>query len=135
MTAYPEIVDVERVFRQAANGSALSPTGNGRDVNDGDVGPTWWVVAADGSTSAVNPLSNNEPLPRFVALGSFGLLSADVQAILSDASRWCLLIAVSALGARTSLQALTSVGASPMIAIVSQTLLLAIFVYVMLVTA
>jgi uncharacterized integral membrane protein (TIGR00698 family) len=71
----------------------------------------------------------------FVALGSFGLLSADVQAILSDASRWCLLIAVSALGARTSLQALTSVGASPMIAIVTQTLLLAIFVYVMLVTA
>jgi uncharacterized membrane protein YadS len=71
----------------------------------------------------------------FVALGSFGLISTGVQAILSDASRWCLLIAVSALGVRTSLQALTSVGASPMIAIVTQTLLLAIFVYVMLVTA
>ena len=62
MTAYPEIADVERVFRQTAPQSAPFPAGNDtdfgdRDVADCDVGPIWRVVAADGSTSAINPPS------------------------------------------------------------------------------
>lgn len=67
-----------------------------------------------------------------VVLGSFGVIPSKAQVVLSDASRWCLLIAVSALGVRTSLPALATVGMLPMVAIVLQTLLLGGFIYVML---
>ena len=67
-----------------------------------------------------------------VALGSFGFIPPEPQSLMATASRWCLLIAVSALGVRTSLGELSAVGPLPLLAIVLQTLLLAILVFVVL---
>jgi uncharacterized integral membrane protein (TIGR00698 family) len=73
-------------------------------------------------------------LPWFVVgfvvlmtLNSAGAIPAPLVLLLGHASQWGLLIAVAALGVRTSLQELTAVGARPLYAIVAQTLLLAGF--------
>jgi uncharacterized integral membrane protein (TIGR00698 family) len=63
-----------------------------------------------------------------VAANSFGLVGPDLAATLSTISRWCLLCAVSALGIRTSIGSLAVVGPRPLIAMVLQTILLAVFV-------
>ncbi|MEM7610596.1 MAG: putative sulfate exporter family transporter [Pseudomonadota bacterium] len=74
-------------------------------------------------------------LLSFVALmlvNSAGLLPAEVVAVLRVLSEYCLVIAVAALGIKTSLRGLVSVGFGPIGAIVSQTLLLAVFVIAVL---
>ena len=62
-----------------------------------------------------------------VAINSFNVIPAELSDFFGDTSRWCLLIAVSALGVRTSLQELTSVGPKPLVAMILQTILLAAF--------
>ncbi len=69
-----------------------------------------------------------------VAINSIGLIGADTATALITISRWCLLCAVSALGVRTSLGSLALVGPRPLVALVSQTLLLAGFVVTALLT-
>ncbi|MEZ5894118.1 MAG: putative sulfate exporter family transporter [Parvularculaceae bacterium] len=58
---------------------------------------------------------------------STGLLPAGVSDSLGAASRWCLLVAVSALGVKTSLKDLAAVGPHPVAALAAQTLFLAAF--------
>ncbi|MEM7569053.1 MAG: putative sulfate exporter family transporter [Pseudomonadota bacterium] len=78
-------------------------------------------------------------LVGFIALmiiNSLGILPAVVTQGVSDASRWCLLIAVSALGVKTSIKDFIAVGPNPIAVLVAQTLALAAFglVGVMLIT-
>ena len=71
----------------------------------------------------------------FVALlllNSTGLLPAALVDALSWLSGFCLVVAVAALGVKTSLGGLVSVGVGPIIAITLQTLLLAAFVLAVL---
>lgn len=63
-----------------------------------------------------------------VAINSFGLLSDELTSTIRTISQWCLLCGVSALGIRTSLGALATIGPRPLLAMVLQTLLLAGFV-------
>lgn len=63
-----------------------------------------------------------------IAIGSFGLLPEAVMDTLTGASRWFLIAAVAALGMKTSLGKLLTVGYAPVLALVAQTCLLAVFV-------
>ncbi|OYQ34562.1 hypothetical protein CHU95_11155 [Niveispirillum lacus] len=62
-----------------------------------------------------------------VAVNSAGLLPAPVLAAMGDLSRACLVIAVAALGMKTSLRDMAALGPRPVAALVGQTVLLAVF--------
>jgi uncharacterized integral membrane protein (TIGR00698 family) len=63
-----------------------------------------------------------------VALNSAGGLPATVADWLQQASRWCLVIAIAALGTRTSLGELAGVGWRPVAIVVSETVFIGLFV-------
>ena len=72
------------------------------------------------------------PVPLFligfialVLLGSTGALTTSMVAFTSDISRWCLVIAISALGMKTSLKDLVTVGWKPVGLMVGETLWIA----------
>jgi uncharacterized integral membrane protein (TIGR00698 family) len=81
--------------------------------------------------------SGAEPTPVFplfllgyaamVVVNSLGWLPHIVTIALGEASRWCLVIAVAALGVKTSLRDFVAVGPAPIAALAAQTLLLAVF--------
>ena len=62
-----------------------------------------------------------------VVVNSLGFVAAPVVIGLTEVSRWCLVIAVAALGVKTNLGEVFSVGPRPLMAMVAQTLLLMIF--------
>lgn len=66
-----------------------------------------------------------------VALNSFHVIPTAVQTGLADFSRWCIVIAIAALGARTSLGALAKVGHRAMVLMVAETVFIAVFVLVL----
>jgi len=66
-----------------------------------------------------------------VLLNSFHLVPTAVQTALSDFSRWCIVTAIAALGAKTSLAALAQVGHRAMALMVAETAFIAIFVLVL----
>ncbi|HEY6334700.1 MAG TPA: putative sulfate exporter family transporter [Alphaproteobacteria bacterium] len=75
------------------------------------------------------------PVPGFllgfaalVILGSFGVIPGFVRDGLASVSQWCLVIAIAALGMKTSIKALVQVGLRPIVLMVAETLLLAVFV-------
>ena len=63
-----------------------------------------------------------------VTLNSLGAIPEPVRLGMVDVSRWCLVTAISALGMKTSLQALAEVGLRPIALIVAQTVFLALFI-------
>lgn len=63
-----------------------------------------------------------------MAVNSLGFIPASLRALFSDASRWALVIAVSALGVKTSLKDLFEVGPAPVTVLLMQTVFLAVFV-------
>lgn len=63
-----------------------------------------------------------------VAVNSLGAIPEPIRLGMVDVSRWCLVIAISALGMKTSLQALAEVGLRPIALIVAQTVFLALFI-------
>ena len=63
-----------------------------------------------------------------MAANSAGLVPDSARALLSEASRFALVVAVSALGVKTSLKDLFEVGPRPVAALILQTLWLAVFV-------
>ena len=82
---------------------------------------------ADGRAPAGQPL-----VPWFlwlfvamVALNSWGALAAPVQATLNDLSRGCLVVAIAALGMKTSFMQLAKAGWRPMLLIAAETAWLA----------
>ncbi len=61
-----------------------------------------------------------------VLFNSFGWVPELVQPVLIDASRWSLIIAISALGVMTTLQSIVALGAKHLFVVVFETLLLLI---------
>jgi uncharacterized membrane protein YadS len=55
-----------------------------------------------------------------------------VQAFANDSSSWCLVVAISALGMKTQLRQLASVGIRPVVLMVGETVFLALLVIAML---
>jgi len=66
------------------------------------------------------------------ALNSTGWIPKSVQTFANDLSGWCLVIAISALGMKTQLKELASVGIKPIILMVGETVFLAALVAAML---
>lgn len=60
-----------------------------------------------------------------VALNSFGVVPNQVASWLGDVSRWCLVVAIAALGVKTSLRQLAELGWQPVVMIVGETLFIA----------
>ena len=66
-------------------------------------------------------------------LNSAGAIAPDVQAALGHASRACLVVAIAALGIKTSFMQLARAGWRPFVLIVAETLFLALWVLVAIV--
>ena len=66
------------------------------------------------------------------ALNSTGWVPKSVQTFANDLSGWCLVIAISALGMKTQLKELASVGIKPIVLMVGETVFLAALVAAML---
>jgi len=62
-----------------------------------------------------------------VLINSTGYIPAAIGGGLTETSRWCLTAAVAALGVKTNLGEIFSVGPRPLVAMVAQTVLLAVF--------
>jgi uncharacterized membrane protein YadS len=60
-----------------------------------------------------------------VALNSAGLLSKTMNDVANDASRWCLVTAIAALGMKTSFKDLATVGWKPIALMVLETVWIA----------
>ena len=67
-----------------------------------------------------------------VVLNSFGALPGFALAAANEASRWCLVVAIAALGMKTSFQKLAAVGWKPIGLMVAETLWLALLVLAMI---
>ena len=74
-------------------------------------------------------------LPSFVvgflvlaALSSFGLIPAFVADFMSQASRWLLLVAIAAVGMKSNLKQVLSVGGAAIAFITAQTIFIAVLV-------
>ena len=83
-----------------------------------------------GETGARPPL-----LPGFlvgfallVAINSIGVIPKPVTDIVSNLSRWCLVVAIAALGVKTSLQQLAQLGWRPVLMLVVETIFLAVLI-------
>ncbi len=63
-----------------------------------------------------------------VVVNSLGLLPPAIQSAANEASRWCLVVAIAALGMKTSFQKLAAVGWKPVALMVAETLWLAVLV-------
>lgn len=81
--------------------------------------------------TARSPIKNGIPLPWFLvafvalaALSSFHLMPDTATIALSEISRWCLIIAIAAIGVKTSLGNLRHVGWKPIVLLVCETLFL-----------
>jgi len=80
--------------------------------------------------------SKTPPLiPSFVviflvlgAINSLGLIPAFLQSLLTDLSRWALLVSIAAVGMRTSLRTILDVGGQAIVLIVFETVFIAGFI-------
>lgn len=66
------------------------------------------------------------------AISSTGWVPAAATSVINDVSRWCLVIAISALGMKTHLKEIVSVGIKPVLLMLGETLFLAVVVLVAL---
>jgi uncharacterized integral membrane protein (TIGR00698 family) len=64
----------------------------------------------------------------FAAVNSFGLIPPAIQQIMSDLSRWALLVSIAAVGMKTSLKTILEVGGPAILLVVAETLFLAAFI-------
>jgi uncharacterized integral membrane protein (TIGR00698 family) len=98
--------------------------------------PTVVVIAVLSSRVSAARSKDKPPLlPAFlvafialVIINSLHFVPPIVQATLSDLSRWCIVIAIAALGVKTSLAALAAVGHRAIGLIVAETVFIAAFV-------
>jgi uncharacterized membrane protein YadS len=63
-----------------------------------------------------------------VALNSIGVVPKPAAAFMGDLSRWCLVVAIAALGVKTSFRQLAELGWQPVVMIVGETLFIAVVV-------
>jgi uncharacterized membrane protein YadS len=67
-----------------------------------------------------------------VGVNSTGWVPQAVSAFSGEISRWCLVTAIAAIGMSTSLKQLAVVGMRPVVLMISQTLVLAVMVVLMM---
>ena len=67
-----------------------------------------------------------------VAINSIGWVPQSVLTTGSDASRWCLIAAIAAIGMKTQLKELSTVGIKPIVLMVGETIFLAVVVLLLL---
>jgi uncharacterized integral membrane protein (TIGR00698 family) len=67
-----------------------------------------------------------------VAINSIGWVPQSVVTIGSDTSRWCLIAAIAAIGMKTQLKELSTVGIKPIVLMVGETIFLAVVVLLLL---
>lgn len=60
-----------------------------------------------------------------VAINSTGLIPATLQSLGNDASRWCMVIAIAAIGMKTQLKQIVTVGIKPVLLMLGETAFLA----------
>ena len=93
------------------------------------------MVAARGTEK--NGLTENKIalLPGFLigfvvlaALNGFSLVAKPIASVLTEASKWLLVISVAALGMKTSLREMMAVGATAIALIAAETIFLALLV-------
>ena len=85
------------------------------------------AAAADGRRPPLLPLFL-VGFATLVLVNSLGGLPVAVATVLQEASRWCLVLAIAALGTRTSLGDLARVGWRPVAIIVGETLFVGLLV-------
>ncbi len=83
--------------------------------------------------SAVSEIAETKPTLVSRSRGAVAAVQVPVLAASKGVSRWCLLIAIAALGMKTSLKAMAEVGGRAIALIVAETLFLAILVLVIVV--
>lgn len=90
---------------------------------------------ARSATQQEGPLRRWLPVPGFllgfmalVVLNSLGWLAPQATAGLGTSSRWLLVVAITALGMRTSLQRLQAIGWRPVALMLGETLFLLVFI-------
>ncbi len=66
----------------------------------------------------------------FATLNSIGLIPDVVSAFLSDVSRWALLIAIAAVGMKSSMKTIFNVGGQAIMLIVAETVFLGVFILI-----
>lgn len=67
-----------------------------------------------------------------VGINSTGWVPVTIQTGVNDLSRWCLVIAISALGMKTQLKALASVGIKPILLMLGESIFLVMLVLLMM---
>jgi uncharacterized integral membrane protein (TIGR00698 family) len=68
----------------------------------------------------------------FIVIGSLGWVPASVQTAGTEFSRWLLVIAMSAIGLKTKLQEVVTVGLKPVVVMVAETVFLAVLALALL---
>jgi uncharacterized integral membrane protein (TIGR00698 family) len=91
------------------------------------------IRARSGAEDAGSPRPPLVPgfVLAFLALAtvnSIGLVPAVIRNFVSDLSRWALLVAIAAVGMKTSLRTILDVGGQAIVLIVAETTFLAIFI-------
>ncbi|AHD03557.1 YeiH family protein [Leisingera methylohalidivorans] len=88
-----------------------------------------------GASGASGEINRPPALPLFVAgflgfatLNSLGFIPAPAVGVLSEASRWALLISIAAVGMKTSLRRILDVGGQAITLVVAETVFIAGFV-------
>ena len=88
-----------------------------------------------GSSSLKNNIKKPTLIPTFViffvicaTLNSFGFIPDSIRFFFSEVSRWCLLIAIAAVGTKTRLQSLKIIGLTPAFLIIATSLFLMVFI-------
>ena len=78
-------------------------------------------------------------IPMFIVLfilcavaNSLGIIPQSIKLFFSEISKWCLLIAISAVGAKTKLKNLKFIGLTPAFLIIATSLFLMIFILVLI---
>ena len=94
-----------------------------------------WLFRRQNARNAEPGTRDTPLLPGFlvafvvlVAINSTGVIPQAAASAMSDLSRGCLVVAIAALGARTSLKKLAMVGWRPIVMLVGETLFLAALV-------
>ena len=71
-----------------------------------------------------------DPILALAALNSFGLIPAVLADVAADLSRWCLLVAIAAVGIKTSLAKMLEVGPTAIALLVLETVFLGAWVLI-----
>ena len=92
-------------------------------------------VRRSSSLKLKNDIKKPSLVPPFViffvicaTLNSFGFIPDSVRFFFSEVSRWCLLIAIAAVGTKTRLQSLKIIGLTPAFLIIVTSLFLMIYI-------